>query len=286
MLKKLLFCLGISFLTIIIGIQHFKIRHLENVLLTNYQSATPSIPCREPSLDDFQQMQKQTTESHSVEAIQSNTQEKSDTHFIQNVSSSMQKLKFHVDTLLISKYDAFFYEVSSDLSTQEVNEIEQLLFENVTNELISGDNSEAPRHQNHLEILLNEDQFQLYHAFNEFGEEASAFVDTFNSRLTSSNNINIDIEQQRELTLLLVRAKSKGLTDIYGSINQALEDEAHLGGQSVDEFLNSENSAYVRQRIMADRVIEQAREILTVEQLDAFMQQPEWDHLADNAQLF
>lgn len=283
MLKKLLFCLGISFLTIIVGIQHFKIRNLENVLLTNYQSATPRTPCGEPSWDEFQQMQKQTTESHSVEAIQSNTQ---DADFIQNVSSSMQKLKFHVDTLLISKYDAFFYEVSSDLSTQDINEIEQLLFENVTNELISGDNSEAPRHQNHLEILLNDDQFQLYQAFNEFGEATSAFVDTFNSRLTSSNNINIDIEQQRELTLLLVRAKSKGLTDIYGSINQALEDEAHLGGQSVDEFLNSENSAYVRQRIMAERVIEQAREILTVEQLDAFIKQPEWDYLADNAQLF
>ena len=89
--------------------------------------------------------------------------------------------------------------------------------------------------------------------------------------------------QRNELTLLLVSAKSNGLADIYGDIDQRITDEAIIKGYNLDDFLGTEASLVARQELHVNRIMEQARDILTEEQFKRFIAQPEWSLYGENA---
>lgn len=208
------------------------------------------------------------------------------TTVLNNDQQNSEALNRRAEQQLSLHYGPLLHVLSDELSDSEISSLKATLIHAITQGIIFGDNEVVNHLDTRIFSLLGERQYALYEAFKEHGHTSSSFVQTFNHDLFSSSSEALSDEQQKALSLLLVKAKTGGLSEIYGSLHNALEVEALQRGMSVDEFLSSESSYEVRQQIVKTRILDQADAILTLEQLRQFEQRPEWNYLSENAQVF
>lgn len=287
MLKNTLFAVVVAVLSVIAIRQHFQIINLETAMANAaairtsrdvdiYESEARTRLGTLSNLDSSETNRGKNIVEHAWEA---------------SIASCSPEVAVHlnerVEQLIDSKYRALLRKLSQELHEDELRRAKQLLIDDVAGEIISGRRFEDEIPFNpELAELLGEDNYALFQAFQRHGDESVRLLDTFKNRLNERGMDGLEPSQRDELSLLLVRAKSNGLSDIYGDINQELVDEALLRGQEPEAFLQTESALHARQALMVNRVMEQARDILSHDQFRRFVSQSEWDLLGENAIVF
>ncbi|MBD1388738.1 hypothetical protein IC617_04795 [Neiella sp. HB171785] len=281
--KNSLFVVSSIVLIAVIIVQHFEIERYKST--TNNQH-TP-LSCHSDSYNPLNKNDNHQALSQSEIGNVSNAPSELEISISPTCNQvTAARLDERVSEQFNQKYRALLQKLSQELTENALSKVKQLLAIEIVNEIVSSEPAADQPFNPELHALLGDENYELLKGFQKFGDESYSFLDTFINRLDQRGTTGLEAYQRDELTLLLVSAKSNGLADIYGSIDQTIADEALIRGQDLDDFLSTEASLVARQELLVNRIMEQARDILSEEQFARFTAQPEWDLLGENALIF
>lgn len=286
------------------GFQYLRIQSLTNelIVLTN-RSMSEGLALKEKqvlqqTITLLREQLKASMMSGKVKKVSDKVASSIDNARLNTVGLSnavIEQLSQKIDQKLERRYGVFIAAIERALPEDDLFMLKQLLSQSVSYGLVGdtfdtsvpiGEAIVANSIDDQIKVLLDEDNYALYTGFKQHGSQSTGFVLGFEQVLSALGNEPLTSDQNTQLTLLLVRAKSTAFEGVYGSLEQALADEAFLKNQDYEEVIHSESSLYLRQEIITNRIFDQASQILSQEQLALFAEQPAWDYLSENAITF
>ena len=268
MVRTLLFVLSLVSLITVIVVQHVELERYKSLATTQYApSSSTSVNQSDINISEkgpeIRQSTKISFSENSAESAQ-----------VCNEVTARQ-LDKRINEQFQQKYRALLQKFSYEFSEDTLIKVKQELSREIVEEIIFGGERAGESIDSELHDLLGDENYNLLRGFQKFGDETHTFLDTFTNRLEQRDLSDLEPYQRDELTLLLVNAKSNGLENIYGSIDQSIKDEALIKGYNLDNFLGTEASLVARQELFVNRIMDQARNILNEEQFRRFVAQPE-----------